>query len=36
MSDITKVVNCKVQYIRPEFKNLKEWINSPNNVYIGR
>ena len=33
---LTKVVNCKVNYIRPQFKNLEEWINDPNNVYIGR
>jgi hypothetical protein len=30
------VVNCKVKFIRPEYKNLKEWIEDPNNVYIGR
>jgi hypothetical protein len=30
------VVNCKVKYIRPEYNNLKEWMNNPNNVYIGR
>lgn len=30
------VVNCKVQYIRPEYDNLKEWIDDENNVYIGR
>ena len=30
------VVNCKVKYIRPEYKNLKEWIEDDNNVYIGR
>ena len=36
MSDITKVVNCKVKYIRPEFKDLKEWMDGFNNVYIGR
>jgi hypothetical protein len=30
------VVNCKVNNIRPQYKNLKEWINDPNNVYIGR
>ncbi len=32
----TKVVNVKVKYIRPEFKDLKEWIESNDNVYIGR
>lgn len=30
------VVNCKVSYIRPKYKNLKEWMEDPNNVYIGR
>jgi len=30
------IVNCKVKYIRPEFKNLKEWMSHPSNVYIGR
>ena len=30
------VVNCKVQYIRPKYNNLKEWMNDPNNIYIGR
>ena len=31
-----KVVNVKVKYIRPQYKNLREWIEDPNNVYIGR
>jgi hypothetical protein len=30
------IVNCKVQYIRPKYNNLKEWMNDPNNIYIGR
>lgn len=30
------VVNCKVKFIRPEYDNLKEWIDDNNNVYIGR
>ena len=29
------VVNCSVKNIRPKYKNLKEWMNDPNNVYIG-
>lgn len=33
---MTKVVNVKVTHIRPEYKNLKEWCESPNNLYIGR
>lgn len=33
---MSKVVNVKVQYIRPEYKNLKEWCQDPKNVYIGR
>lgn len=30
------VCNCRVKYIRPKYKNLKEWIQDPENVYIGR
>jgi hypothetical protein len=30
------VVNCKVKYIRPDYDNLKEWMDDENNVYIGR
>lgn len=30
------VVNCKVANIRPKYKNLQEWMEDPNNVYIGR
>jgi hypothetical protein len=25
-----------VSNIRPNYKNLEEWCNDPNNVYIGR
>ena len=32
----TTVVNVKVKYIRPEYLNLKEWMDDDNNVYIGR
>jgi hypothetical protein len=32
----TKLVNCKVAFIRPKYKNLKEWIEDPDNVYIAR
>jgi len=32
----TTVVNVSVKYIRPKYKNLKEWCADPNNVYIGR
>ena len=35
-TDNTCVVNCKVQYIRPEYNNLQEWCNDTNNIYIGR
>lgn len=31
-----KVVNCKVSCIRPQYKNLKEWMHDPSNVYIAR
>jgi len=30
------VVNCRVQYIRPKYNNLEEWIANDNNFYIGR
>ena len=30
------IVNVKVAFIRPKYNNLEEWINDPNNVYIGR
>ena len=30
------VKNVKVKNIRPEFNNLKEWMNNKNNEYIGR
>ena len=30
------IINCKVKYIRPQYKNLKEWMEDENNVYIGR
>ena len=32
----TLVVNCKVKYIRPRYKDLKEWVGDENNIYIGR
>ena len=31
-----KVVNVKVKHIRPKYKNLKEWMDDSDNVYIGR
>lgn len=30
------VVNVKVKYIRPDYQNLKEWMEDEDNVYIGR
>lgn len=39
MSDISKstnVVNVKVKYINPPYKNLQEWMQDENNLYIGR
>ena len=33
---LTKLVNVKVKFIRPKYKNLKEWMADPNNIYIGR
>uniref|UniRef100_A0A6C0C8E1 DUF4326 domain-containing protein n=1 Tax=viral metagenome TaxID=1070528 RepID=A0A6C0C8E1_9ZZZZ len=32
----TTIVNVKVAFIRPTYKNLSEWMDDPNNVYIGR
>lgn len=32
----TRVVNVKVANIRPDYNNLKEWMEDENNVYIGR
>lgn len=36
MINQTKVVNIKVENIRPEYNNLSEWMSNSNNVYIGR
>lgn len=30
------MVNVKVKYLRPTYHNLKEWMDDPKNVYIGR
>jgi len=30
------IVNCKVKFIRPQYQNLKEWMEDENNIYIGR
>lgn len=30
------MVNVKVAHIRPEYKDLREWMSDSNNVYIGR
>ncbi len=30
------VVNCKVKYIRPQYKNLQEWMDDTNNIYVAR
>ena len=32
----TKVVCVKVAHIRPKYKDLREWMQDPNNVYIAR
>lgn len=32
----TTLVNVRVKHIRPQYQNLKEWMNYSNNVYIGR
>ncbi len=33
---IMSVINVKVANIRPQHKNLQEWVSDPNNVYVGR
>jgi hypothetical protein len=33
---MANVVNVKVEFIRPQYNNLKEWIDDPNNEYVGR
>jgi hypothetical protein len=35
-ADQMNVVNVKVAYIRPDYPNLKVWMEDQNNVYIGR
>eukprot|EP01031_Cornospumella_fuschlensis_P037194 gene37194-45148_t len=32
----TSVCNVKVEHIRPEYKNLKDWCEDSGNLYIGR
>jgi hypothetical protein len=32
----TRLVNVKVSSIRPNYDNLKEWMEYDNNIYIGR
>ena len=36
MDSSTCVVNVRVAYLRPKYKNLREWCEDPQNVYIGR
>lgn len=33
---MTTLCNVKVQYIRPKYKDLKDWMSDSENVYIGR
>lgn len=33
---MTQVVNVRVDNIRPQYDNLREWMQDPQNVYIGR
>ena len=28
--------NVRVKFIRPQYKNLREWTEDPSNIYIGR
>ena len=32
----TRLVNVSVKNIRPKYKNLKEWMEDKDNIYIGR
>lgn len=32
----TCVKNVRIKSIRPQYKNIVEWIDDPNNIYIGR
>ena len=36
MVNLRPVVNVKVKHIRPKYANLKEWMDDPDNIYIGR
>ena len=31
-----EVVNVKVKHIRPKHHDLREWMQDPNNLYVGR
>ena len=33
---MSSVVNVRVAHIRPKYKNLQDWTNDANNIYIGR
>lgn len=33
---MVQIVNVRMKYIRDKYTNLKEWMDDPNNVYIGR
>jgi len=33
---MSRVICVKVKNIRPKYKDLKEWCDDPNNLYIGR
>ena len=33
---MASIVNVKVKFIRPKYKNLQEWMKDEKNVYIGR
>jgi hypothetical protein len=32
----TTIVNVSVKHLRPAYQNLKEWMEDPQNVYVGR
>lgn len=33
---LTSICNVKVAHIRPKYANLKEWMEDPENIYVGR
>lgn len=32
----TSVADLHVKYLRPRYSDLRDWLNDPNNIYVGR